>query len=57
MKYCNCKQWRENMVYFHLAEGMATAKEILYTGDKFVYCPWCGLRLGDDSDQYLGNII
>lgn len=57
MKYCNCTQWHENMPFFNLIEGMAMAKEMVYTGDKFMYCPWCGSYLGNDSDQYIGNII
>lgn len=45
------------MTYLHLIDGMAYAKGIPYRGDKFKYCPWCGHKLEDDGEDYLGELI
>jgi len=57
MKYCDCDYWFTGIAYICLMEGMALSKQIAYTGKRFDYCPWCGKKLKDDEETYIGALI
>lgn len=46
---CACPLWKANIdkvnapLHLEQARNPATAKG--YTGDRFIFCPWCGARL------------
>jgi len=47
-KDCECKDWEENIEKVnapHLLQAVRMSTKG-YEGKKFVYCPWCGAKLG-----------
>ena len=54
---CKCKDWEENiskvnsgfmMTWVHGGTG--------YDGKVFVYCPWCGSELTNQSEKLNGDV-
>lgn len=39
---CDCEGWKTSMKQINNMTIFAFAHRIIYTGKKFVYCPWCG---------------
>ena len=42
---CTCENYVESMPQIESAQILAYTHGIKYTGDIFVYCPWCGVKL------------
>lgn len=57
MMYCECKEWITNMSFIYLAEGFMMGKGFYYEGSKFTYCPFCGKKLLDNKEPYMGRLI
>jgi len=47
---CNCKGWQKSAdQIFSVQVLVALTKGMLYTGDQFKFCPWCGKDLASQS--------
>lgn len=50
--FCDCKKYQESARQIYEAQIRDTVKTGLqYTGDKFVFCPWCGRKLKKVKDK------
>ena len=49
---CFCKAWEKSMPQIIGAQQLADIHGMSYTGDKFVFCPWC-TRLLEVESEYI----
>lgn len=41
---CNCDSWDKSANQIFDAQAFVESRGIVYTGDVFRYCPWCGVK-------------
>ena len=48
---CDCKKWKENIVFVNSCVMNSTIHNNPYTGEMFGFCPWCGKELVNRKDD------
>lgn len=43
--YCQCEGWQKSSHQIDSAQLLAGVHGQRYTGDQFIFCPWCGSKL------------
>jgi hypothetical protein len=49
---CECKGWKESVPQIEDAQVLAWKQGREYTGEKFLFCPWCGKTLNNQEGQH-----
>ena len=50
MKVCECDKWKRSMEQIDNYFMLGWTHGMRYTGDEFIYCPWCAKELKEEGD-------
>ena len=57
MIFCKCESWKKSMKYITGAETLAYHHGWKYEGDRFRFCPWCGKKVKNDTDEKVSRMV
>lgn len=50
-KICSCDKWKANMPILNGMTVLGSLHGMPYSGEIFEYCPWCGEKLKEETDE------
>jgi hypothetical protein len=48
---CECLLWKKNFEFIKGLFVFGSIHELIYKGDIFCYCPWCGEKLIEEENE------